>query len=283
MRRDSQKPDNVIDGFLAGGGYRLGCLRSGFVPHRLQLRGRLLQIGRVAAGAVDDHVLAGLGQHHEFMRLAAAHHAAAGLDHLIPESAALIDAAIEVIVLAIAPIQPLPVDIEGVGILHGELAHPKQPRFGSRLVPELGLYLVPDLGQLAIGAELIAGDGCKNLLMGHAQAHVPVGAVLETKHVRPHALPTAAFLPDFSRVQGRQGKFLGAHAIELVPDDPGDLEHHPLGQRQKGINSRGQLPNVSAAKEQDMARHLGLGRGLPQGGDEALTPAHSDSSKGDRK
>ena len=120
----------------------------------------------------------------------------------------------------------------------------------------------------------------KDLLVGHAQAHVPVGAVLETKHVGPHALPTPTLLPDFSRVQSGQCKFLGAHAIELVPDDPGDLEHHPLGQRQVGIDPGRQLPNVSPAQEQNMARHLGLGRGLSQCRDEGLTPAHSDSSTG---
>ena len=54
--------------------------------------------------------------------------------------------------LVVADIQARFIQIEGVAILHDELAHPQQARPGPRFIAELGLNLVPDLGQLLVAA-----------------------------------------------------------------------------------------------------------------------------------
>ena len=120
---------------------------------RWQLRSSLVHVGRVVAGrAAGDQVFPGLRVHHELLRLRAAHRAGIGLHGDKVETAAAEDRAIRRIVLVVADIQTGRIQIEGIAILHDELAHPQQPRPGPRFVAELGLNLVPDLGQLLVTA-----------------------------------------------------------------------------------------------------------------------------------
>ena len=87
------------------------------------------------------------------------------------------------------------VDVEGVGVLHNELADAEKAGFGAWLVAELGLDLVPDLGELLVAAELVAGDGGHDLFVRHSEAEVGAFAVLEAKHVFAHDGPAAGLLP----------------------------------------------------------------------------------------
>ena len=86
-----------------------------------------------------------------------------------------------------------------------ELADAQQAGLGAGLVAELGLDLVPDLGQLLVAAQLVAGDGGHDLFVGHAEAELGALAVLEAEHVVAHAGPAAGLLPDLARVAGRGG------------------------------------------------------------------------------
>src|SRR5262245_19971022 len=115
--------------------------------------------------------------------------------------------------LLVAYVDAVPVDIKGIGVLHCELPHAEQPGLRSWLVAKLGLNLVPDLRQVAIGTNLAAGDCRKNFLVGHAETHVATGAVFETKHVLAHCFPASAFLPEFRRMESREIKLLRAHSV----------------------------------------------------------------------
>ncbi len=126
-------------------------------------------------------------------------------------------------------IQTLGLDVEGVGVLHHELAHPQQPGLGPRLVPELGLELVPDLGQLSVGAQL-PGDPGEDLLVGHAEAQVGSVAVLEPEQLFADSVPAPGFLPDLRRVHGGQLELLPADAVHLIADDSFDLVSDSLSQ-----------------------------------------------------
>ncbi len=54
--------------------------------------------------------------------------------------------------LVIGGIQTGLIQIEGVGILHNELPHAQEAGFWTRLIAELRLNLIPDLGKLLVAA-----------------------------------------------------------------------------------------------------------------------------------
>ncbi len=83
------------------------------------------------------------------------------------------------------------VDIEGVGIFHDELPHAQQSGLGTRLIAKLGLYLIPDLRQLLIAAQLTARNRGHYFFVRHAQTEIAVEAVFEAEHVRSHHVPAA--------------------------------------------------------------------------------------------
>ena len=103
--------------------------------------------------------------------------------------------AVGCVVLVVALVEAGRVDIEGVGVLHDELADTEQAGLGAGLVAELGLDLVPDLRELLVAAQLVARDGGHDLFVGHGQAELGAFAVFEAEHVVAHAGPAAGFLP----------------------------------------------------------------------------------------
>ena len=93
-----------------------------------------------------------------------------------------------------------------------------RPDLGAGLVAELGLDLVPDLGELLVAAQLLAGDVGDDLFVGHGEAELGALAVLQAEHVVAHAGPAAALLPDLFRVEGGKIELL-ADAVHLLADD----------------------------------------------------------------
>ena len=165
----------------------------------------LFQIRRVAAARADgDEILAGIGGHHELVRLAAAHGAGVRFDHDVLQAAALEDAAVGLVVLFVGGVESGLIHVEGVGVLHDELAHAQQAGFGARFVAELGLDLIPDLRQLLVAAQFAAGDGGHDLFVRHGEAEVAAEAVLQAEQVVAHDVPAAGFLPDFGRIERGQ-------------------------------------------------------------------------------
>jgi hypothetical protein len=99
---------------------------------------RLLHVRGVAAGgAGGDPVLAGIARQHELDRFAASHRPRGGLDRERLQAAAREDPAIGVEVLLERLVEAGRVEVERVGVLHGELAHPQQTGLRPRLVAEL--------------------------------------------------------------------------------------------------------------------------------------------------
>ncbi len=133
-----------------GSGEALQGRRVGIVAAR-HGRDRTLDVGAIAAiGAGDDPVFAGIAPDHELHRLRAAHGPRRGLDVHRVETHPGEDALIGATVLLEADVEPGSVDVERVGVLHRELADTEEARFGPRLVPVLGVHLIPDLGQIAV-------------------------------------------------------------------------------------------------------------------------------------
>ena len=280
VHRGLEEGRNLVDS-LCSGRVNLFTRSAGIgrqLFYRGEARGGFLEIGCVSAlGAGCHEVFAGVGVDHELLGLGAAHGTGIGLDGYKLKAAALENTAIDGIVQVEALVQPGAVDVKRVGVLHGELAHAQQPTLGTRLVAELGLDLVPDLGKLLVAAQFLARDVGHDLFVGHAQTEVGAFAILEAEHVVAHHAPTAAGLPDLARIQRREVELL-ADGVHLLAHDAGDLEDGPLGEEEVGVDSRRQLADVSGAHQELVAGDFGVGRSFTEGGDEQLGPAlHRDS------
>ena len=97
-------------------------------------------------------------------------------------------------------------------------------------------------------------------------------AVLEAEHVVAHHGPAAAGLPQLAGMEGGQEEFL-ADLVHLFADDVHDLVEGAVAQEEIGVDSGGQLADVSGADQEFVAGDFGVGRGFAQGRDEELGPA----------
>ena len=235
-----------------------------------------LHVRRVPAGrAGHHHVLAGLGPRHELGRAAAAHRPRVRLHHHRLDAAAPEDPLVRPALRLERPVQPGLVQVEGVGVLHRELADSQQAGLRAGLVAELGLDLVPDLGQLAIAPQLVAGQQGEDLLVGHAQGVLAAPPVGQAEHLVAHHLPAPALAPDLGRVQGRQPQLLAADRVHLLADDRLDLRQRAQRQRQVAVQPGPELPDEAAPDQQLVRDGDGVDRRLFQGGDEgAAHPRH---------
>ena len=128
----------VLDGPHAGSVEPLRGGQPRAVGDLRQRRGGLLHVGRVVAGrAVRDRVLAGLRRAHELGRVPAAHGAAGRLHRDHRDAEPLENPQVGRTVAVERSIEPGRVEVEGVGVLHGELPHPQQARPRPRLIRNL--------------------------------------------------------------------------------------------------------------------------------------------------
>ena len=111
------------------------------------------------------------------------------------------------------------VNVERVGVLHDELPEAHQAGLRPLLVAELGLFLIPDLRQLFVGAYLVARNRGENLLVRHAEAHVRALSVFEPEHRLAHHVPASRLLPDLRRMKRGQEKLLTAYCVHLLAYD----------------------------------------------------------------
>jgi hypothetical protein len=226
-----------------------------------------------ALRAGGDVVLARVGPDHELGGLGASHRAGVGLDRHEVEAAAAEDPLVGLPLVLVRLVEPRAIHVEGVGVLHRELADPQEAGLGARLVAELGLDLVPDLGELPIAAQLVTGDRGEDLLVRHAEAVVGPLPVLEPEHVVAHDLPPAALLPDLGRMDRGEEELLAADGVHLLADDPLDLRERASGERQVVVDPRPELPDEAGADEELVGGDLRVGRRLLERGDEGLAVA----------
>ncbi len=227
---------------------------------RLHPRFRLLGVrGVPAALAGGDQVLASVGGHHELRGTRTSHRSGVRfhLDGLERAAAENPDVRLPVILERL--VEPLPRKVEGVAVLHGELAHAQEPALGPRLVAELGLDLVPDLRELAVAAHLRPGQHGEDLLVRHGEAQVRPFAVLEAEHVLAHHRPAPGLLPDL---------------VHLLPHDLDDLEDRALAERQDRVDAGGELPDVAGAHQELVRGNDRVRRHLFQGRRERFRHSH---------
>ena len=222
--------------------------------------------GVVAGGAADVGVLADGGLGEELLGLRAAHRAGRRLDDDVLEAEPVEDPDVGVAVLLVARLEAGVVDVEGVGVLHDELAAAQQAGAGTRLVAVLGLDLVDRERQVLVGAVEVLHDQREHLLVRRAEQVVVALAVLEPEDVVAVLRPAAGRLVGLARAAAR-GSCSSCAPIPSISSRMMrlDLAQHLQAQRQPGVDAGRRAADVAGADEQPVARHLGVRRVLAQG------------------
>ena len=162
------------------------------IEHRLRSHTRygnarrlgLLGVRRVLARvAAENGVLAAAGQHVELVREAAADGAAVGLDRAELDAEAREDALVGLEHPPILAVGIRIVDVEGVAVLHDELAAAHQPEARADLVAELRLDLEQVDRQLLVALDDLADDVGDDLFVRGAEAEIGALAILEAQQL----------------------------------------------------------------------------------------------------
>ena len=203
--------------------------------------------GIPAARAVDVGVLAVLGRGEELLALAAAHGAGHRLDDDVVEAEAVEDADVGVAVQLVALVEPGGVDVEGVGVLHDELAPAQHAGTRTRLVAVLRLDLVDRQRQVLVGAVEVLDREGEHLLVGRAEQVVGALAVLEAEDVVAVLGPAAARLEGLLGQQRGEEQLLGADGVHLLADDALDVAQHAQAEGQPGVDAGADAADVAGA------------------------------------
>ena len=160
--------------------------------------GHGLNVCRVAARGTHEGVLTDGGRVQELFTAGATHRA--GLcghnDNL--QTQTLEDALVGGAVRHVRLVQALIVNVEGVGVLHDELAAAQQTRAGARLIAVLGLNLVQVNRQVLVGGVQVLDQQGEHFLVGGCQQHVCTLAVLEAEEVVAVLVPAVGCLIGFA-------------------------------------------------------------------------------------
>ena len=138
-----------------------------------------------------------------------------------------------------------------------------RPDLGRGLIAEFGLNLVPDLRQLLVAAQLLAGDLGHDLFMGHAQTEVGALAVFQPEHVVAHHRPAPAGLPQFPRMNRGQVELL-PDLVHLLANDVHDLVEGALSHEEIGVDPGSQLADVAGPHQEFVAGDFSVRRRLAQ-------------------
>ena len=239
--------------------------------------GRGFHVGAVIALiAQHDAVLADVGEQHILVRDLAAHHAGIGADrHDLGHAAARKDAVIRIIAALIVGLQIGLRGMEGIRVLHGELAHADQTAAAAGLIAELGLDLIDHEGILIVAVGDAAGILHGGLFMRHAQAHLRAGAIGEAQHLAADAGVAAGFLPQRGGHGDREEHLLAVDAVHLLAQNGLDLLGDALGDRRERVNAVADILDIAAAHHQRLAGDLTVGgRLLKSLGDEIADLHH---------
>ena len=245
-----------------GGGERLGHLDVG---------GVVIRIGP------GDGVLARVGEHVELLRGVAADAARVGPHRAEAQVHAREDPRISLVHGLVTLLERRLVEVEGVGVLHRELAGAHHAEARADLVAELGLDLVEVHRQLAVAPQFLPRDVGYHFLRGRRVAELALGAVLDAQHHRPVEVPAPRLLPQLGRLHRRHQQLERPGTVHLLADDVLDLAQHPEADRQPGVEAGGQAADQAGPQHQLVAHDLGVGRYVAQGVDRVAGESHRGS------
>ena len=287
---DQQGFDGLFRGHLEEIAHFLDAVlaRRGDLLHRLlrcrarrARRDRLGQLdvgGIVGIGAEGDGILARIRQHVEFVRAGAADGAGIRRHGAEFQPQAGENARVGFVHHFIGLFQRGAVGVEGVGILHHELARAHHAEARADLVAELGLDLVEVDRQLAVALDLAPRHVGDDFLVGRAEAELALVAVLDFQHLRAEHVPAPGFLPQFGGDHGRHQQLDGAAPVHFLAHDVFHLAQHFQAQRHPAVKAAAQALDQAGAQHQLVADQFGFGGCFLEGGEKKLGYAHGISS-----
>ncbi len=139
------------------------------------------------------------------------------------QRAAVEDVEIGLVLAPVLRVEANLVNVEAVGVLHGELAHPDQAGPRPRVVTELDLDLVHQPRQVTVGVDLALAQVRDHFLVSHGEHHVAVPAIGEPGQLGTDRVVAAGGLPYLARMDDRHQEFLAADRVHLFADDVLDL------------------------------------------------------------
>ena len=124
------------------------------------------------------------------------------------------------------------VEVEGIGVLHQELArtHHAEPR--PHLVAELPLDVVEIERQVLVRANGSAEDFGDHLLVGRSVQHVAVVPIADAQHLLAVVVISPGFAPEIGRLDRRHEHLNRAGPVLLLAHDGADLVQDPDAERQ---------------------------------------------------
>ena len=258
-----QEAGQVFNGLYAGGVY-LGEFCNGQLVLVLHNYISRFHVGAVATLGTDhDGVLANGGQHHELVGHAATHHTGVCCySDYFGHTGAGVNTLISAQATCIILLQILLRGMEGICILHGELAHADQTGTGTGLVAELGLDLIDHKGIFIIAVGKLTHQLYAGLFVGHAQYHGCIITIGKTHQSAVHCLETATLFPQGAGQNHREHYFLAVHHVHLLADDLLDLLGDALSRGVQRENTVGYGLNIATAHHQRMAVYHTIGRTL---------------------
>ena len=167
------------------------------------------------------------------------------------------------------------VQVEGVVVLHQELAAAHHPEARPDLVAELPLDLVEIDRQVAIASDAAAEDVGHHLLVRRAVEHRPLVPVGDPQHLLAVVLVATALLPELGRLDRRHQGLVRAGRVHLLAHDLLDPAQHAKAERQPAVDAGRALPDHAGAQHELMRDDLRLARHLPQEGQEISRQTHA--------
>ena len=173
-------------------------------------------------------------------------------------------------------VEALLVEVEGVGVLHEELAAAQEAEAGADLVAELRADLVQVERELPPRRDRAAHHVGHGLLGRRRERELAVLAVLEVEEdpLGLVTVPATGLDPELLRLEDRQVDFQRARRVHLLADDLGHLPERPEPERRVRVDARGELVDESRAVEELMRDDLGVAGHLAESHEKRLGPAH---------
>jgi hypothetical protein len=207
----------------------------------------------------------------------AAHDADVGLDPVPLQAAAVAHPVIGGDVLLVGRVEALGITIEGVGVLHDELAGAQDTGARAGLVALLDLKVVEDERKVAVGLDGRGDVGGDDLLMGEGEDKVGAAPVLELEQLIDLVAP--GLPPWLGRLEDRHEHLLAADGVHLLADDLHDPLVDAPPRRQPGPQPGADLADEPGADHELVGERLGVGRRFALGGQEVGgKPGHAAPS-----
>ena len=239
-----------------------------------------LDVGGVTGlQAAHEGVLADLAFGQKLLGSAAAHRTGHRRDDHITNSHAGEHLLIRLAVGEVHRPKAVVVDVEGVRVLHDELAAAQDAGAWAGLIAVLGLDLEQQHRKVLVGAVLPLHRQGEQLLVGGTQQVVVVATVFEPEDTVPVFRPPVRRLVRSARKQRREEDLLAADRRHLLTDDVFDLAQHPQTQRQPAVQPRSDRPDITGPDQQLVAGNFGVGRVVAQGAEEQLRHAGDHSGQ----